>query len=64
MISKLSFETGLFYVFAVLLDVVEAEGEDLNDDLYENFFPIGRFFFVFHGIKRFEGKYLLSCLAL
>jgi hypothetical protein len=33
-------------VFAMLLDVVEAEGEDLDDDLKEDFGPVGLLLFL------------------
>ena len=35
----------------VLLDVVEAEGEDFEDDLKQDFGPIHFLIFVFHKIK-------------
>ena len=41
--AALSFNRRAFYLFffAVLLDVIEAKSEDLNDDLEEDFHPIG-----------------------
>ena len=41
----------IYLLFAVLLDVVEAEGEDLEDNLIENLYPIFVFRFVFHKDK-------------
>ena len=38
-------------LFSVLLDVIEAEGEDLEDDLKEDFRPIAFFVFSFHRSK-------------
>ena len=39
MINEYLFSFLSFFIF--LLDVVEAEREDLDDDLKEDFFPIG-----------------------
>ena len=40
---------GIFIIFFFrLFDMVEAEGEDLDDDVNQNFFPIGFFRFMFH----------------
>ena len=37
-------------LFTVFVDMVEAKGEDLNDNVHKDFFPI-LFVFLFHKFK-------------
>ena len=40
-------------LFAVLLDVIEAEGDDFEDDFDEDFLPVLVFVFVCHNFRFF-----------
>jgi len=41
-------------VFLVFFDVIETEGDDLKDDLYNDFLPIEFFFLITHNCTIFR----------